>query len=723
MTLIFKHSRREVAPVLPTWRPPPPALAPCVICASVALTILGGCKEEEKEPEAEPFVAAEVRFKRADVGFAPKRHFDEGTVAAAGELAPLLDFVGGLGVEDIDGDRDDDLLILGGDDGAQLFINDDGEFEEMADAFELEVGPFAGSPLFADLDADGDPDLLAAELLSGRVQIWLNEDGERFEKVSSAVDTDEFAPAVGVAAGDVDLDGDLDLFVARWAIGTKHDPTQGVLWLNNGKGKFEDRSDAIIGLDQGRSCDTSLWGVLSPTFADMAGAELDDDLVLTDLDVYPELLITRHPGPSQLFVNTTPQTGELSFELLPLQEDDRITVDQSKPPDWEGDLTGEETTRRSFVEANWNAVRHGALSSIVANVDNDTLPDWLLVGAEKLVAAPDCQPTGELPWLAAQSADAGVSLDTDTDELDAGAPPSALDGGTPIRQDASTGEAAPPDQMQDSSAASEVQELSHLDGGSSHIVRRRLWGREIDDEQYAEQAWLDWLYQPTAELTDAGTDAGLPPLAPVLNPMLNAAQAACVADFNNDLAPDVFQVTGTDEGGSARAHLHVRDLAAPRGFSEVAEAARIADKGKGRWVSCFDYDLDGDVDVFLMNADGGKLYENRLNTFDGESILGPKENANFFGVRIDPTDDLPIVAGTRVVVQWVNAETRLVTHAHELHLNAGQGSQQSRQVHFGLANITEIYRLTIEWPDGEPSTHFEFLEANDILGIRRTATE
>src|SRR5690606_27454394 len=110
----------------------------------------------------------------------------------------------------------------------------------------------------------------------------------------------------------------------------------------------------------------------------------------------------------------------------------------------------------------------------------------------------------------------------------------------------------------------------------------------------------------------------------LLGPGSAPSRNACVADFNNDGLYDVFIVTGssesypplgeadvaaTDAGQHAPNDRSLLYVGAPGGTSsEQAGAAGIADGGDGRWVTCFDYDRDGDVDVFVMNNNSGRLY-------------------------------------------------------------------------------------------------------------------
>ena len=90
------------------------------------------------------------------------------------------------------------------------------------------------TPTFADIDADGDPDiLLAADFDTS--QVLRNEDGKGFTDIASHVLTDE--NGMGAAVFDFDRDGDLDWFVTsidKTERINDREPTGNRLYLNVG---------------------------------------------------------------------------------------------------------------------------------------------------------------------------------------------------------------------------------------------------------------------------------------------------------------------------------------------------------------------------------------------------------------------------------------------------------------------------------------------------------
>ncbi|MHC4408666.1 MAG: FG-GAP repeat domain-containing protein, partial [Planctomycetota bacterium] len=101
-----------------------------------------------------------------------------------------------------------------------------------------------------------DPKTRVPTLVSGagapRNELYWNRGGKRFEPAGSASGADDTTWSFGAVAGDIDNDGDTDIYLCNWGANR--------LYLNDGKGKFTEvaeRSGAA-----GRATDWSSGAIL-----------------------------------------------------------------------------------------------------------------------------------------------------------------------------------------------------------------------------------------------------------------------------------------------------------------------------------------------------------------------------------------------------------------------------------------------------------------------------
>ncbi|MCB2210696.1 C10 family peptidase [bacterium] len=151
--------------------------------------------------------------------------------------------------DDIDGDGDNDIVAaLFGDDQIRWWANVDGTgstwiAQTVDDSFDG-----ATSVLAADVDADGDLDLVGTAMLADDVTWWENQPGILgIEWVRHRVES-SFGGAQCVHVADLDVDGDLDLAAAAY------DADQIMVWLQsgspNGPGPIEiDLTPSAYGLE------------------------------------------------------------------------------------------------------------------------------------------------------------------------------------------------------------------------------------------------------------------------------------------------------------------------------------------------------------------------------------------------------------------------------------------------------------------------------------------
>jgi enediyne biosynthesis protein E4 len=161
----------------------------------------------------------------------------------------------GVAIGDYDNDGDLDVFIAGNTEGPNsLFRNDGG-----GDYTALLGGPMAGDAAvsigasWGDVDNDGDLDLFVANALESNNFMYLNNGNGSFSSVVDGPHVDATGAAMGSCFGDMDNDGDLDLFVSR------SDNQPNTLYLNDGSGLFTLATDSGL-TDAARSSRGCSWG-------------------------------------------------------------------------------------------------------------------------------------------------------------------------------------------------------------------------------------------------------------------------------------------------------------------------------------------------------------------------------------------------------------------------------------------------------------------------------
>jgi hypothetical protein len=455
-----------------------------------------------------------------------------------------------------------------------------------------------------------------------------------------------FGQSGGVGAGDYNNDGYVDLY----AIGGDGRPN--LLLTNSGNGSFTDNA-MQMGLD--------ITGKGSgPAFADINGDGLLDLFVGNVDDGEPKLLlnlgddgfrdITNESGLVLPGNNISAAWGDFDqdndMDLLLAHW--TLEVSESNRYLWRnnGDLTFTNVSDQTNLF--WDSSRDLSFAPGFADINSDGLQDVLFVadgGTSKVFLN---QPNG-------------VFADITTEQIS--------------------------DRSGMGSAIGDYDNDGDLDWFVSSISRgtqdtRRIFGNRL----YENQGDGDFIDVTNA----AGVREG------------HWGWGACFSDFNNDANLDIFHVNGF-YGQSNFLLVDPSKLFISNGDGSFAERSLefgIDDTGMGRGIVCFDYDRDGDQDIFIANHDQpARLYCNygNQNTFVNIRLEGKSPNTQALGARI-------------------YVKTNDVQQMRELNANSNYVSQNPVEAHFGLGEASNIDEIKIVWPGGDESV-IENVDADQFLII------
>ncbi len=151
----------------------------------------------------------------------------------------------GVALGDVDGDGWCDVFLCGIDNGSELYRNLGGwKFEKITDSAGVGCrGLGSSGTALADLDGDGDLDLIVNTVGQG-THLFINDGKAHFAEIIQGAPLNPDRCGSTVALGDIDGDGDLDLYVANYRRDTIRDHPEWQL-----KGNFVNGRPVVVSVD------------------------------------------------------------------------------------------------------------------------------------------------------------------------------------------------------------------------------------------------------------------------------------------------------------------------------------------------------------------------------------------------------------------------------------------------------------------------------------------
>ncbi len=184
------------------------------------------------------------------------------------------------------------------------------------------------------------------------------------------------------------------------------------------------------------------------------------------------------------------------------------------------------------------------------------------------------------------------------------------------------------------------------------------------------------------------------------------AWAGILFDYDNDGDLDIFSANGVAEVLGEQYPLLLKNDGKGH-FTDAGKegGAYFLQQRSGRGAACWDYDNDGDLDLIVSHVD-----------LKATATLLRNENQNgnhWLGLSLQNSNGSPAWPGSKITVRTGEKLQVLVDQPSNAYL-----SSSDDRVHVGLGNYPQVDRLEIEWPDGEKEA-FENVAADQYVKIRQ----
>ena len=214
------------------------------------------------------------------------------------EIESLSDkqlYAAGVAAADIDDDGDVDLYVVGGntEPNALYLNNGNGTFVNVAEEYGVDLLHWGSGPAFGDIDGDGDLDLFVAAMSHDPVRMFEHDtESEKFIDITEEAGITVMSEAtVSTTMADYDQDGWIDIFLTHWGENRGFIPNTETVWRNEGDGLFRDVSN--------------LAGVSGNLLELASEYTFTANLFDIDGDIDKDLLMVADFGTSQLLKNNS----------------------------------------------------------------------------------------------------------------------------------------------------------------------------------------------------------------------------------------------------------------------------------------------------------------------------------------------------------------------------------------------------------------------------------
>ncbi|MEL0455859.1 FG-GAP-like repeat-containing protein [Flavobacteriaceae bacterium SZ-1-7] len=161
------------------------------------------------------------------------------------------------------------------------------------------------------------------------------------------------------------------------------------------------------------------------------------------------------------------------------------------------------------------------------------------------------------------------------------------------------------------------------------------------------------------------------------------------SDFDLDRDEDLYIVNGFH---SYYQNRYFENLLSQNevGFTDSSQKTGLGELTESVGAGIFDYDNDGDLDIFLSNNDKPSYFYENITT----DFANPTENFHWFKIKLEGTVSNRDAIGTKVSIHTASG------WLHRYFTGKGFLSQNLVPVHFGLGADAEVQELKISWPSG-----------------------